>query len=53
MESYEKVCGRCGSDVRVTVEDGRRAEKCVCRVSFDDERVPDCWYYAHKTIKAQ
>jgi len=53
MESHEKVCGRCGDEVRPTVVDGRRAEKCVCRVSFDDEPMPTCWHFAHETIKAR
>lgn len=48
----DKVCGRCGADVRVTIDDGERAEKCVCLVSYEGESMPACWYFAHESIKA-
>lgn len=50
-DHHDKVCGLCGAGVRMTVVDGEKAEKCVCRVSYDDESMPACWYFEHESIK--
>lgn len=51
-DTYDKRCGRCGHDVAEDVVDGRRAERCLCLVSFADERMPSSWYFVYETKPA-
>lgn len=43
---YDKVCGRCGANIRDREVHGRDAQTCICLIQYDGERMPDCWHYA-------
>jgi|AntRauTorckE6833_2_1112554.scaffolds.fasta_scaffold96043_1 hypothetical protein len=49
---HDKRCGRCGADVQEAHLHGKRGEKCLCLVSYYDERMPDAWYFNYETRRA-